>query len=160
MADETWEFDCEVNGKACNHDIVVPEGLSEDAVVNLHDKRFPDHIAEFWDIKGGKFTKNAVIGHQIRHDENVNIDAEVEIIASKLLVDDSNAIMLAKRMKRQFPRHGNLFYIDTSGIVRIAKNHGKWYLADGGFLPSKVKGKTIDELWKEVIESETFSIIF
>lgn len=72
---------------------------------------------------------------------------DIKEIANKLLKDNCNAILIAERMKRPCPKHGNIYYIDTSGIIRVSKNKDRWILVDGHNMPSKVSGKTIQELW-------------
>jgi hypothetical protein len=85
--------------------------------------------------------------------ENQNCDLmDIKEVATLLLTDEQNAILIADKLNREYPKNGNVYYIDTSGIICMCLYKGKWILVDGYDMPSKIKDKTIGELWN-IIES-------
>lgn len=81
----------------------------------------------------------------------INCDSmDIKEVATLLLRDDQNAILIADNLNREYPKNGDVYYIDMSGIIRMVCHKGKWILVDGCDMPSKVKGKTIGELWNAI----------
>ncbi len=79
---------------------------------------------------------------------------------SEILSEDNNAIIRADKYRSNGVWNGYLeeliqgespvFYIDTSGIIRMQYYSGELCIIHSGDMPSKISGKTVQDVWGEV----------
>lgn len=94
-------------------------------------------------------------------DESIEGEMSVQKMTIKeltkmLLPDEVNAIIRSENLKRPVPKHGEIYYVDTSGIVRITEYKGKFILVDGFDSPSRIKGVSIKQLWNKIAEKNEY----